>query len=150
MKTDLRHKVKDALFVGLTTVHKELYRRSGGRIGGRMGPTKMLILTTAGRKSGQPRETMLNYGIDGENIILVASFGGDERHPQWYRNLQANPEVTVQIGTETRRMRAATATPEEKPRLWKLMTEGDDGYKGYNKYQGWTKREIPVVVLSPL
>ncbi|MGH9040290.1 MAG: nitroreductase/quinone reductase family protein, partial [Acidimicrobiia bacterium] len=106
--TDLRHKVKDALFVGITFAHKQLYTRSGGRIAGRVGPTKYLILTHTGRTSGQPRETMLNYGIDGENLVLVASFGGDARHPQWYRNLEVNSEVTVRIGTETRRMRAHT------------------------------------------
>ncbi len=144
---DLRRKVKDALFLGTTFLHKELYRRSGGRIAGKVGGVKMLILTTTGRKSGQPRETMLNYGVDGDRIVLIASFGGDDRHPQWYRNLQANPEVTVRIGTETRRMRAADATPEEKPRLWSIMTAG---YSGYDGYQRRTQREIPVVVLEPL
>lgn len=146
MNPDLRRKVKDALFFGVTFVHKELYRRSGGRIGGKAGSVQMLILTTTGRKSGQPRETMLNYGVDGDRLVLVASFGGDDRHPQWYRNLEANPEVTVQIGTETRRMNAANATPEERPRLWSLMTAR---YSGYDSYQRRTEREIPVVVLSP-
>ncbi|HEY3239441.1 MAG TPA: nitroreductase/quinone reductase family protein [Acidimicrobiia bacterium] len=80
-------------------------------------------------------------------MILVASYGGDDRAPQWYQNLVANPEVTVLIGTETRRMRAATATPEEKPRLWSLMTAN---YPGYDDYQRKTERDIPVVVLSPL
>jgi deazaflavin-dependent oxidoreductase (nitroreductase family) len=144
---ELKHKVKDALFVGATTVHKELYRRSGGRIAGKVGKVQMLMLTTTGRKSGRPRTTPLNYGIDGDRLVLVASFGGDDRHPQWYRNLEANPEVTVQIGTETRRMRAATATAQEKPRLWSLMTAGYPGYDGYQKKTG---RDIPVVVLSPL
>ena len=138
---------KDVLFKAVTFVHKEVYRRSGGRIGGRAGGTQMLILTTIGRKSGQPRETMLNYGVDGERLVLIASFGGDDRHPQWYRNLQDHPEVTVQIGQEKRRMRAATATPEEKPRLWSLMTAR---YSGYDGYQRKTGRDIPVVVLSPL
>jgi deazaflavin-dependent nitroreductase family protein len=143
---ELRHKAKDALFVGGTFLHKQLYQRSGGRFGAKVGSIQMLILTTTGRKSGQPRTTMLNYGVDGDRLVLVASFGGDDRHPQWYRNLEANPEVTVQIGTETRRMKAVTATPEEKPRLWSLMTAR---YSGYDGYQRRTKREIPVVVLSP-
>lgn len=146
MNADFRTKVKDALFVGVTFVHKELYRRSGGRIGGKAGGVQMLILTTTGRRSGQPRETMLNYGVDGDRLVLVASFGGDDRHPQWYRNLEANPEVTVQIGTETRPMLAATASPEEKPRLWATMIAT---YSGYDGYQRRTEREIPVVVLSP-
>jgi deazaflavin-dependent oxidoreductase (nitroreductase family) len=144
---DLKHKVKDAVFVGVTFAHKELYRRTAGRIGGKAGNIQILILTTTGRKTGQPRTTMLNYGVDGDRLVLVASFGGDDRHPQWYRNLGANPEVSVQIGTETRRMRAATATPEERPRLWSLMTAR---YSGYDGYQQKTEREIPVVVLSPL
>ncbi|MDQ3946294.1 MAG: nitroreductase family deazaflavin-dependent oxidoreductase [Actinomycetota bacterium] len=147
MNPELRHKVKDVLFLAATFVHKELYRRSGGRIAGKVGKVQMLMLTTTGRKTGQPRTTPLNYGVDGDRLVLVASFGGDDRHPQWYRNLQANPDVTVQIGTETRRMRAATAAPEEKPRLWSLMTER---YAGYDSYQRKTERDIPVVVLSPL
>jgi deazaflavin-dependent oxidoreductase (nitroreductase family) len=147
VNTDLMHKVKDALFAGATAVHKQLYERSGGRIAGKMGGVQILVLTTTGRKSGQPRDTMLNYGVDGDRLILVASFGGDDRHPQWYRNMEANPEVSVRIGDETKRMRATTATPEEKPRLWSIMTAG---YKGYDGYQRRTERDIPVVVLSPL
>ncbi len=146
MNRDLKHKVKDVLFIAATTAHKQLYQRSGGRLGGKAGGVQMLVLTTTGRKSGQPRTTMLNYGVDGDRLILIASFGGDDRHPQWYRNLEANPEVSVQIGTETRKMRAATATPEEKPRLWSLMTAR---YSGYDGYQRKTERDIPVVVLSP-
>jgi deazaflavin-dependent oxidoreductase (nitroreductase family) len=144
---DLKHMVKDTLFRIATGLHKELYRRSSGRMGGKAGKIQMLLLTTTGRKSGQPRTTPLNYGTDGDRLILVASFGGDDRAPQWYRNLVANPEVTVLIGTETRRMRASTASPEEKPRLWALMTAG---YPGYDGYQRKTERDIPVVVLSPL
>jgi deazaflavin-dependent oxidoreductase (nitroreductase family) len=147
VNTDLKHKVKDILFAGATTLHRELYRRSGGRIAGKVGKVQMLLLTTTGRKSGQPRTTPLNYGVDGDRLVLVASFGGDDRHPQWYKNLEVNPEVTVQIGRETRRMRAADATPEEKPRLWSIMTAS---YPGYDGYQRRTERDIPVVVLSPL
>jgi deazaflavin-dependent oxidoreductase (nitroreductase family) len=147
VNADLKHKVKDALFLGVTAVHKQLYSVSGGRIGGNLGGVQFLVLTTTGRKSGQPRTTMLNYGVDGDRLILIASFGGDDRHPQWYKNLHANPEVSVRIGDETRRMRAADATPEEKPRLWSIMTAG---YPGYDGYQRRTEREIPVVVLNPL
>ncbi|MGH8975774.1 MAG: nitroreductase family deazaflavin-dependent oxidoreductase [Acidimicrobiia bacterium] len=147
MDPKLKHTVKDTLARGVTALHKELYRRSGGRVGGKIGKTRMLVLTTTGRKSGQPRTTMLNYGTDGDRVILIASYGGDDRAPQWYQNLMANPEVSVQIGAETRRLRAGNATPEEKPRLWSIMTSA---YPGYDGYQRKTEREIPVVVLSPL
>jgi deazaflavin-dependent oxidoreductase (nitroreductase family) len=143
----LKNTVKDTMARVTTAVHKELYRRSGGRIGNKIGKLQHLLLTTTGRKSGQPRITPLNYGTDGDRIILVASYGGDDRAPQWYQNLVANPEVTVLIGAETRRMRAATATPEEKPRYWAVMTAN---YPGYDNYQRKTERDIPVVVLSPL
>lgn len=147
MNQQQKNTVKDTVARVATAAHKVLYRRSGGRIGGKIGKTQMLLLTTTGRKSGQPRTTPLNHVTDGDRVILIASYGGDDRAPQWYQNLVANPEVTVLIGTETRRMRAATATPEEKPRLWSLMTAG---YPGYDGYQRKTERDIPVVVLSPL
>jgi F420H(2)-dependent quinone reductase len=147
MNQNQKLKLKDTVARVTTAVHKELYRRSGGRIGGKVGKLQHLLLTTTGRRSGQPRTTPLNYGTDGNRIILIASYGGDDRAPQWYQNLVANPEVTVQIGNETRRMRAATAAPEDKARYWPLMTAG---YPGYDDYQRKTERDIPVVVLSPL
>lgn len=139
-------KLKDAGARVITGLHKALYRRTGGRIAGRMGKTQFLLLTTTGRKSGQPRTTVLNYAADGDRLILIASNGGDDREPQWYRNLKANPDVTVQVGSQTRRMRAATGTPEEKSRYWPVMTAA---YPGYDKYQTKTERDIPVVVLDP-
>lgn len=139
-------KLKDAGARVVTGLHKALYRRTSGRIAGRMGKTQFLLLTTTGRTSGEPRTTILNYVADGDRLILIASNGGDDREPQWYRNLKANPEVTVQVGGETRRMRAATGTPEEKARYWPMMTAA---YPGYDKYQTRTEREIPVVVLDP-
>lgn len=140
-------KLKDAGARVVTGFHKALYRWTGGRIAGRMGKTQFLMLTTTGRKSGQPRTTMLNYVADGDRLILIASNGGDDREPQWYRNLKANPEVTVQVGSEHRRMRAATGTAEEKARYWPRMTAN---YPGYDKYQAKTERDIPVVVLDPV
>ena len=146
MNPKLKEAAKDTVARVGTALHKTFYRRTGGRIGGKAGKVHMLLLTTTGRKSGQPRTTPLNYGTDGDRIILVASYGGDDRAPQWYQNLVANPEVTVQVGPETRRMRAATATPEEKARYWPVMTAS---YPGYDNYQRKTERDIPVVILSP-
>ena len=105
----------------------------------------MLLLTTTGRKTGRPRTTPLFYMPDGDRVILVASYAGDDRHPQWFNNLVADPAVTVQIAGESRRMRAAVATPDEKARLWPRVVEL---YQGYEAYQRGTSRDIPVVILT--
>ena len=139
-------KLKDALFRMGTAVHTDLYRWTGGRVGGKAGRMPMLLLTTTGRKSGRPRTTPLGYLSDGERMVLVASYGGDDRHPQWYRNLQANPEATVQVGAVTRRVRAATATAEQKAALWPRVVAL---YRGYDAYQRKTNRDIPLVILTP-
>jgi F420H(2)-dependent quinone reductase len=140
-------KVKDALFKAGTSVHNEIYRRTGGRVGGKGARIPLLLLTTTGRKSGQPRTTPLGYLPDGERMVVVASYGGDDRHPQWYLNLQANPEATVQAGAETKRVRAATATAEEKAELWPRAVALHPGYAGY---QEKTTRDLPVVILTPI
>jgi deazaflavin-dependent oxidoreductase (nitroreductase family) len=138
-------KVKDAFTRAATFVHKEIYRRTGGKVGAKIGPTTMGLLTTTGRKSGQPRTTPLNCTPDGERWLLVASYGGDDRDPQWFKNLRANPAATLQIGAETFPVRAAVATPEEKQALWPKVVAA---YKGYDGYQRKTSRDIPVVVLT--
>jgi deazaflavin-dependent oxidoreductase (nitroreductase family) len=140
-------KLKDALFKAGTSVHNELYRRTGGRLGGRAGRLPMLLLTTTGRKTGQARTTPLGYLPDGDRMVVVASYGGDDRHPQWYLNLQANPEATVQAGARTQRVRAATATGEEKAELWPRVLAL---YSGYAGYQQTTTRDIPLVILTPV
>jgi deazaflavin-dependent oxidoreductase (nitroreductase family) len=138
-------KLKDTLARAVTFLHKEAYRRTGGKLGGKIGPTTMGLLTTTGRKSGQPRTTPLNCTPDGDRWLLVASYGGDDRDPQWFRNLEANPEATLQIGAETFPVRATVATAEEKKTLWPKVVAG---YKGYEGYQRKTSRDIPVVVLT--
>lgn len=139
-------KLKDTLARAATAVHVELFRRTGGRLGSRAGKMRMLLLTTAGRRSGEPRTVPLGYVEDGDRKVLVASYGGDDRHPQWYRNLLASPEATIQVSAETQRVRAATATPEEKARLWPRVVAA---YPGYASYQQKTQREIPLVILTP-
>jgi deazaflavin-dependent oxidoreductase (nitroreductase family) len=138
-------KVKDLVFRGGTAVHTRLYRWTGGKVGARMGPTTMGLLTTTGRKSGQPRTTPLNCVADGDRWLLVASYGGDDRHPQWFRNLQANPDATLQVGPDSFPVRATVAPPEEKADLWAKVVAA---YKGYEGYQRKTSRDIPVVVLT--
>ncbi|HEV7886079.1 MAG TPA: nitroreductase family deazaflavin-dependent oxidoreductase [Acidimicrobiales bacterium] len=135
----------DILFKTVTTTHEALYRLTGGKIGGRMMGMPVLLLTTVGRKSAQKRTTPLTYFTEGDAVVLVASKGGHPKHPAWYLNLQANPEVEVVQGRTTRTLTARTATSEEKERLWPVITAT---YKGYAGYQERTDREIPLVILE--
>src|SRR5205807_1469408 len=103
-----------------------------------------LILTTIGRKSGEPRSTPLIYQRHGDDLLVVASKGGSDRPPLWYLNLQADPEVQVQVKGDRFRAHARTATAQEKPELWRVMTAV---WPAYDDYQRSTGREIPVVTL---
>src|SRR3954468_24170031 len=98
----------------VTAFHRLMYKTSGGRFANRIANMPVLLLTTTGRKTGQERTTPLTYMEDGDRVVLVASYGGDDRHPKWYLNLTANPQVKVTRGTETTAMRARTATAEER------------------------------------
>jgi F420H(2)-dependent quinone reductase len=127
--------------------HASIYRATNGRIGYRMpGLPQMLLLDHVGAKSGQKRTSPLVFGRDGQNVILVASKGGYPKNPAWFHNLLANPDVTVQIGSEHKGMHARVAGPEERERLWRLMV---DVYAGYDGYRRRTEREIPLIVLEP-
>ena len=106
-----------------------------------------LLLTTSGRKSGEKFIFPLFYGTDGDRYFVVASKGGAPQHPGWYRNILANPDVEVQVGTKKLKARARTAEGEERARLWKKAIEF---WPPYADYQLRTEREIPVVVLDPL
>jgi deazaflavin-dependent oxidoreductase (nitroreductase family) len=125
--------------------HARRYVETNGEEGYIWNGAPTLALTTRGRRSGKPRRTMLIYGRDGDRYIVVASRGGAEHHPLWYLNLVEQPEVQVQVGAEHFSAHARAATPDEKPRLWKLMTEI---WPAYDKYQTKTTREIPVVILE--
>jgi deazaflavin-dependent oxidoreductase (nitroreductase family) len=115
-------------------------------VGGRMGKAPVLLLTTTGRKSGQPRTNPLLYARAGDNAYMViASKGGADKHPLWYLNLQADPLAEVTVGRETRQVRARDAQGEERERLWRTLA---DLYPGYDKYAQKTSRRIPVVVLD--
>jgi F420H(2)-dependent quinone reductase len=130
----------------MSAINRWMYRASGGRIGGKLAGAPLLLLTTIGRKSGEPRTTPLIYLTDGEDQVVVASKAGVDHHPLWYTNLVANPDVEVEIGRERTPMRARTATAEEKARLWPKLVAI---YPEYQAYQDRTEREIPVVILSP-
>jgi F420H(2)-dependent quinone reductase len=135
------------LLNNLTRAHVTLYRVSGGRLGHRPpGAPPMLLLDHAGARTGTHRTSPLVYGRDGKNLVLIASKGGNPKHPAWYHNLMANPDTTVQVGSQHLNVHARIATPEERPRLWQLMV---GVYGGYESYRRRTEREIPVVVLEP-
>ena len=145
--TPTQERIGDVVVKIMSTLNVWLYRASGGRIGSRFRHgAPVLLLTTVGRRSGQRRIAPLLYERDGENLLIVASKGGMSRHPLWYRNLEANPEVEVQIGSEKKKMAARRASPEEKAALWPGLVAM---YPDYDDYQARTSRDIPVVILSP-
>ena len=139
--------IKDSLGKAVNVLHRTVYNVSGGRIGGSGLGMPVVILTTTGRKSGQPRDTMLTAPIDEEDrVVVVASWGGDDRHPQWFRNIEANPDVELTLRNKKRKMRAHVASPEERAELWPRITKDHANYAGYQRR---TEREIPLVILEP-
>ncbi len=139
--------VKDLMAKYGTKLHEGLFDVTKGRLGGRAGGMPVVKLTTTGRKSGKKRNTMLTSPLqDGDNVVLIASYGGDDRHPAWYLNLRDTPDVEATMTGSTRPMRARTASEEEKADMWPKITSM---YKGYAGYQEKTDRDIPVVILEP-
>lgn len=126
--------------------HLGVYRLTAGRIGGTLGSLRVLLLTTTGRRSGQPRTVPLVYFEDGERLVVIGSKGGEPSDPLWWENLKAQPQATVQLGAEERRVRARLARPEERARLWPRVKAENSAYAAYEKR---TTREIPVVLLEP-
>ena len=127
--------------------HVERYRATDGEEGHEWQGTVTLLLTTKGRKSGEPRTTPLIYGRHGDAYLVVASKGGADEPPAWYLNLQGNPDdVEIQVKGDRFKVRARDATPDEKPEVWKTMTAE---WPAYDEYQEKTDRDIPVVVLEP-
>lgn len=133
--------------LGWVAEHARRYLETDGAEGHLWMGYPTLALVTRGRRSGKLRRQMLIYGRDGDNYIIVASKGGAADHPLWYLNLVAHPEVELQVKAERFHARARTATPEEKPRLWQMMTAI---YPPYDEYQARTTRDIPVVILERL
>ena len=126
--------------------HTLLYRATNGLIGHTIpGVGPHLLLDHVGAKSGKRRTSPLLYTKDGDDLVIIASKGGNPKHPAWYHNLRANPDTEVQIGGERRRVHARTAEGEERERLWNKAVAQYGGYAGYQKR---TKRQIPVVVLE--
>jgi deazaflavin-dependent oxidoreductase (nitroreductase family) len=137
----------------VTRGHILLFRASGGRLGRRFrfgsafpSGVPVCLLTTIGRKSGEPRTMALLCMPDGDRVVIVASRGGTGRHPQWYLNALAEPRVAVRTGRHWRPMVARTAGGDERAELWRRLVEF---YPEYGAYQSWTDRTIPVVVCEP-
>lgn len=127
--------------------HTRIYRATRGRVGHRVPfSPPVLLLEHVGAKSGTKRTSPLVYVEDGDDVVLVASKGGHPKHPAWYHNLRANPDVTIQVGPRRRAVRARVAEPAERGRLWSKAVKVYGGYRGY---QERTDREIPLVVLEP-
>lgn len=139
----------DAFLKGMNAVHRVIMAVTGGKAGWQVGVMPVVELTTVGRKSGEKRTVLLTSPIqEGDDVVIVASRGGDDHHPAWYLNLVANPKVEARVkGGPTVAMVARTVTPEERMRWWPSV---ESAYKGYRSYQQRTSREIPLVVLSPV
>ena len=130
----------------MSAIHEFWYRLTGGVLGGSIVGRPILLLTTTGRKTGAQRTTPLMYLEDGKKLVIIASNGGNPRHPAWWLNLEKNPQAEVQLRSEKRRVKAEEATGEERERLWQAVVETYSGYEGYQKT---TDRQIPVVILCP-
>ena len=139
---------KDVMARVGNVLHRAIVKGSNGRIGGTGFGMPVVILTTTGRKSGKKRSTMLTTPIhDDQRVVLVASYGGDDRHPAWFLNLRDNPDVELEMRGKKRAMRARVASSDEKATLWPDVVKS---HKGYADYQTKTEREIPLVILEPV
>ena len=144
----MRSALKDALGRFGNKIHRSVFEATNGRVFGKFFGMPVVMLTTTGRKTGKARTSMLTSPVrDGDRVVLVASWGGDHRHPKWYLNLRANPEVEATYDGKRRTMRARPASPEESAELWPRVIAS---YKGYGDYQTKTDREIPLVILEPV
>lgn len=138
----------DFALKAMNATHRLLIRLTGGKVGYSAMGMPVVELTTIGRRSGEPRTVLLTAPVHGgDSYVVVASRGGDDRHPAWFHNLQATPEVEVAVqGGPRRPMRARVASPEERARLWPQIA---GQYANYAGYQRSTDREIPLVHLEP-
>lgn len=131
----------------MSRINTWAYQASGGRVGGKfLQGAPVALLTTIGRKSGEPRVSPLLFLRDGDRVVLVASQGGRASNPMWYLNLKANPQVTVQIKKEVLRLTARDATEAERAQYWPQLVAM---YSSFEDYQSWTDRVIPIVICDP-
>jgi deazaflavin-dependent oxidoreductase (nitroreductase family) len=134
---------------GLRTVGKlnaPIYRLTRGRVGGKLGKAPILLLTTTGRKSGQPRTAPVLYLADGDNFVVINTNAGNEKTPAWSLNLRANPEAAVEVGSRRVEVRSRLAEGEERADLWRRHMQQ---YSGWEFYESKLDREVGVFVLEP-
>jgi deazaflavin-dependent oxidoreductase (nitroreductase family) len=145
--TPRQEKIGSVVIRVMSRLNTWVYRASGGRIGGRFpGGAPVLLLTTVGRKSGRPQTAPLLYLKEGDDYVVVASKGGMSHNPLWFKNLEANPRVEVEVGGRAMAMTARRASDDEKTALWPKLVAM---YPSYADYQARTARNIPVVILTP-
>lgn len=138
-------KLRPAAIRAMGRSHRALYRLTRGRLLGRVAGMPVLLLTTTGRRSGRARTTPLTYFEVGDDLVIVASNGGEDRAPAWWLNLCSQPGATITIGTRSQPVTARPATAEEHARLWPMITSAHAGYAAYARR---TTRPIPIVMLS--
>ncbi len=137
----------DFLIKLFTRLNAYLVRATGGRLGGRLGAQSILVLTAAGRHSGQPRTAPLSYYRDGTRYLVVASNWGKPGYPNWLLNVRRQPRATILVNGQSVSVLASEATGDEYARLWELVTRQNGQYLAYQKK---TARQIPVVILAPV
>jgi F420H(2)-dependent quinone reductase len=143
----LNSPMMDLLVKWISRINTFMYRRGAGEgLGGTFQKIPVALLTTTGRKSGQPRVSPLYFLRDGDRVIVAASKGGAEKNPMWYLNLKANPKVSVQIKKEVLELNARDATNDERANYWPQLVKM---YPSYDDYQSYTDRTIPIVVCDP-
>ena len=130
----------------VTRANVWMYRKSGGRLGGRFDAAPMCILHHRGAKSGEARETPLVHLPDGERVIIVASIGGNPKNPAWYHNVKAHPEIEIERGGKRRPMTARVVDEAERAQLWPRLLEV---WPAWEDYQARTTRQLPVIVCEP-
>lgn len=144
---NLQHFLTDLSLRTMSQVHRAIVHTTGGRVLGSAFGMPVVELHTVGRTSGLPRSTMLTAPVvDGDRVVLVASKGGDDRDPDWFRNLIAHPDVELTLAGRRRPMRARQASAAEKAELWPRVVAA---YRGYGSYQRRTERDIPLVICEP-
>jgi deazaflavin-dependent oxidoreductase (nitroreductase family) len=137
----------DFLIKWMSRLNTFMYRRSGGEgLGGTFQKIPVALLTTTGRKTGEPRVSPLYFLRDADRVVVAASKGGATKNPMWYLNLKADPKVQVQIKKEVLNLTARDATDEERAKYWPQLV---DMYPSYDDYQSWTDRTIPIVICDP-
>lgn len=144
MASRLQKDLEIAVGVRLLRLLQLVYEGTDGRLGSRLGPYKFLLLRTRGRRTGALRTAELLYVRDGDHLAVVGSKGGSDSPPAWLLNLQADPDVEIQVGTRRWKGTAKVASRSERARLWPLVTRV---WPQYDRYQARSAREIPIVLL---